>query len=385
MRRWIACVGAAALLFTGCNAGNGEAAGATTEADRDTPQRSLPPATEHAIDAIVAEQMSTRQIPGMEVGVWLRRKRSYVRAFGVANLATGEPMATKDHVRIASITKTFTATVVLQLIDEKTLSLNDHLSEFVEGIPNGEQITIRQLLNMTAGVYDYFKDPEFIAWMYGDPGTPFSRNAVLEIARRHGPEFPPGQAWGYSNTNYELLGLVVEKVTGRSVEAVVKHRIIDRLNLDKTIYPNSPSVPKPYAHGYLSVNGQLEDATEFDANAVRASGGLVSTLDDLRVWAHALANGSPLTHRMQQERLKTIDTAAADNPGRYGLGIQDREGYLGHNGGTPGYSSAMFAVPGGATIIVLANSWDPNAPRRTFAAFQQIRALLPQPPHPAAR
>jgi D-alanyl-D-alanine carboxypeptidase len=373
--RWVAGV-AAALVLAACSAASGAPPSASTTAARVTSQRSLPPETEHAIDGIVAEQMSANHFPGMEVGVWLPGRRSYVRAFGVANLETGEPMDTKDRVRIASITKTFTATVVLQLVDDKNLGLDDHLSEFVEGIPNGEQITIRQLLNMTAGVYDYFEDPEFIAWMYGDPRTPFSTDAMLEIARRHGPEFPPGQAWGYSNTNYTLLGLIIEKVTGRPVEAVVKDRILDRLDLDETSYPKTPAMPKPYAHGYLSINGQPRDVTEFDASVVRASGGLVSTLDNLRVWANALARGSLVSHRMQQERLKTVDTAVADIPGRYGLGIGERDGYLGHGGRLPGYSSLMFARSDGTTIVVLANNFDPDVPRPLGEAFQQIRTVL---------
>jgi len=136
---------------------------------------------------IVAQQLGQGAIPGALVGVWFPGRGTWVQAMGIGNLTTAVPITTDDHVRIASITKTFTATVVLQLVDEGKLSLEDRLEPFVTGIANGEHITIYQLLNMTAGVFDYIADPVFGPAYQADPEIALSHEQALAIMRQHPP------------------------------------------------------------------------------------------------------------------------------------------------------------------------------------------------------
>ena len=150
--------------------------------------------------------MTDNRLPGVAVGVWVPGRGSYVRAFGIGDRATGAPVRVGDHLRIASITKTFTATAALQLVDQGRLSLDDRLSTFVGGVPNGDRITVRQLLDMTAGVYDYTADEAFGKRFYANPRLPFGPRQFFAILRRHRPAFAPGAGAMYSDSNYYLLG-----------------------------------------------------------------------------------------------------------------------------------------------------------------------------------
>src|SRR5205807_1355372 len=146
-------------------------------------------------------------VQGMSVGIWVPGRGRYVRTFGAADVATGRPVTLADHFRIASITKTFTATVILQLADQKRLSLSDHLSRFVKGIRYGSRITIKELLGMRSGIYDYTSDPAFLKAYTKNPDMRFTTRDFLRIVRRHPPLFRPGTQTAYDDSNYFLLGL----------------------------------------------------------------------------------------------------------------------------------------------------------------------------------
>ena len=156
------------------------------------PSPRFSPATVTALNSIVQKGMTTSGTPGMAVGIWVPGKGTYIRRFGTDNVKTGSPFAVNDHVRIASITKTFTATAVLELVDRGRLRLSAHLSSFVKGVPHGRQITVKELLNMTAGVYDFTNDARFLARYQANPLLSFSAKNVLAIIHRHAPSFTPG-------------------------------------------------------------------------------------------------------------------------------------------------------------------------------------------------
>jgi D-alanyl-D-alanine carboxypeptidase len=267
-------------------------------------------------------------------------------------------MSFADHVRIASITKTFTATVVLQLVEEGMLSLDDRLGHFITGIPNGDGITIRQLLGMSAGIYNYIHDPLIAVDYVADPLLPFTPEQVVDIVRAHGEaDFPPDAEVRYSDSNYVLLGLIIEQVTGRSVAAEITDRIILPLGLTGTSYPDTPEMPAPYAHGYLGEQpgDPLRDVTRSNPAVAAAAGAMISTVADLKTWAAALATGALLSPALQAERLAVRPFAQSPTAG-YGLGILDVYGFLGHSGGIFGYSSWMLYDPDTrATIVIVTN------------------------------
>jgi D-alanyl-D-alanine carboxypeptidase len=281
----------------------------------------------------------------------------YVRTFGKSE--PGKSMALADHFRIASITKTFTATVILQLVDKKRLSLDDHLSSFVKGIPYGEQITVKELLGMRSGIYDYTSDPAFLKAYTQNPEMRFTTNDFLQIIQRNAPMFPPGTQTAYDDSNYFLLGLIAQQVTHRSLGQLIQAQILDPLGMRQTSYPATAAIPPPFVRGYLTQpDGSLRDVTNSNPATAEGAGAMISTLDDLKIWAKALATGTLLTPATQRSRLQTnLLSAGSAFTLRYGLGILNINGFLGHNGAVFGYTSAMFYLPQrDATIVLLGNN-----------------------------
>ena len=185
--------------------------------------------------------MRQEGIPGAIVGVWTR-DGSYVRTFGVADTATRAPMRTNFSQWIGSITKTFTVTAVLQLVDQGKVGLDDPISTYVPGVPAGDQITIRQLARMQSGLFDFLGDQAFWDSVAADPHRDWTADQVLEIAFRHPLVFAPGTDFKYTNANTVLLGLLVQAVTGQPVASYIDEHIVKPLKLDHTcLLYTSPS------------------------------------------------------------------------------------------------------------------------------------------------
>lgn len=312
-----------------------------------------------ALQAIVAEGLARQRVPGVVAGVWSPQRGAWTYALGIGDLQTAAPMRIDDHFRIASVTKTFVATVILQLVDEGQLSLDDTLQPFVAGIPNGESITIRQLLGMTAGIFNYVNDPAFEDAYTRDPLMSFTPENAVEIVRQHKPNFAPGEQLLYSDTNYILLGLIMEHVTGRTAVELITTRILEPLGLTNTSFPDTPDMPQPFPNGYAASPGSanLRDLTASNPTVAWTAGAMISTLEDLRVWARALADGTLLSPATQQARLQTetLGQRQGFDIG-YGLGIVEINGFYGHNGAIFGYSTWMLYSPElNATLVVLAN------------------------------
>ena len=160
-------------------------------------------------------------------------------------------MRIQDKFGVGSTTKSIVATVLLQLVDEGRLKLDDKVSKYISWVPNGENITIRQLLNMTSGLYNYTEDKTLLAAVAADP---LKKWAPVELARAGvsgQPYFPPGEGWYYSNTNTILVGLIIEKITGKMLEDEVTTSITDRLGLKNTYFPQGPDITAPATLGVL--------------------------------------------------------------------------------------------------------------------------------------
>jgi D-alanyl-D-alanine carboxypeptidase len=180
----------------------------------------------------------------MVVGVWVPGEGSFVRGFGTSALGTGALMWLSDHFRIASITKSFTAVAILRLVDRHRLSLTAHLSTFVKGIPNGNRITVAELLNMTSGIYDYTGDVPTLRAYDRNPQRRFSLRDVVAIIQRHRPLFAPGAAVAYDNSNYYLLDAIAQRVVHLPFGEVVRNEILRPLGLRHTSYPPPLGCPR---------------------------------------------------------------------------------------------------------------------------------------------
>ena len=290
---------------------------------------------------------------------------SWRGASGVAELGRPMPAPVGGRFRAGSITKTFVATVVLQLVGEGRLRLTDTLERWLPGaIPNGAQITIRQLLQHTSGVFNY-TDALFasIEDVLAARYRTFRPEELVALAAARPPVFEPGTSWEYSNTNYILLGMIVRRVTGRPYAAEVAKRILRPLRLHGTELPGTDiAIHGPHAHGYEPIerNGEVVpvDFTEINPSMAYSAGELISTTADLNTFYRCLLSGR-LLRRAQLAEMLGHPTGELN----YGLGIYQEQlpggpTLWGHTGGIFGYLSYSFSTPDAATqLTVSVNPW----------------------------
>jgi len=338
------------------------AQGATPEADGATPiagtDEAFPVEDQLMFHEIVSTRLAETATPGALVGVWYPGRGTWLHAAGIGDLETAMPVGLDDHVRIASITKTFVATVVLQLVEEGQLSLDDALEAWVPGIPNGTEITIRNVLAMDAGIYDFVLEPVVSVDYDADPLLPFTPEDALAIIRESTPDFAPGERVHYSNSNYVLLGLIIEQITGNEAGTEIERRILQPLGMANTSFPSTPEIPEPFMRGYGEgrPGDPLRDVTASNPDLPWTSGAMISTLADMGTWAWALSTGALLSPEMQAERLTWGALATEPVSVSYGLGVLEIAGLVGHNGGILGYSSWMIHAPEeDATVVVVTN------------------------------
>jgi D-alanyl-D-alanine carboxypeptidase len=341
----------------------------------------------NAVDAKMAEF----GVPGAIVGVWIPGKGEWISCKGKANITTGAAPSVYDHVRIASITKTFTATVILQLADEKRLQLSDTLDMYDLGVtvPNRDKITIRNLLNMTSGLFNFTADNEkFWGKFLADPTAAWTPKQLVDISIAHGAVSPPGQGYDYNNTNYVLLGMIIEKVTGNTAGAEITSRIIEPLGLQNTKFPTTTEMPAPYMNGYMpdSTAGDdtggpaVIDMSVETPTAFYTAGGMISDLMDVKTWLNTLATGMLLSPEMHKEQL----TFTSPNTPSYGLGVMNGGILIGHSGEITGYNSSAYTQIGGngTTIIVMLNRYPSKiegvSDQVMMAIFNEVKDLIQQ-------
>ena len=329
----------------------------------------LPARTRTNVERIVRRFQDVNRTPGVLIGIW-SPKGKFVRASGVADLATGEPLRTDMQFKIASQTKAFTAELILQLVGEGKVSFEDHISKWIAGVPNGDQITIRELLNHTSGLGNGLS-PAIAARFT----TGCTVKYLLDTEAKVPPVAKPGTTWSYSNYGYNLLGRVVELVTHERLNTALQRRIAKPLGLRRTLLPTSGNgLSAPFTHGYgtgevapTQAPAASDDATSWPGSCLWAHGGMVSTLRDLHVWSRALATGSLLKPAVWREAKRDpIPFKFAQNyngPGRwaYGLGFDESGGFIGRTGSFAGYESSAYYSTARRTAIEVVSTKQPNA------------------------
>ncbi|MCX5418297.1 serine hydrolase [Streptomyces sp. NBC_00078] len=321
------------------------------------PPGGLGPEVTARLDKTIEDVRRQAGIPGVVVGLWMPGRGSYVRATGVADTVTRRPMTTNPFVRIGSETKTFTVTALLELVDDHRVRLDDPISRYVHGVPDGDRITLRQLAEMRSGLFPYTSDPDFIHELLSNPTRFFTPREVLAYGFRHANVFAPGTQFQYSNTNLVLLGLVIEKVSGHRLADFIATRVLRPARLGHTFLPQGTEFPEPHPRGYTdqTLSGEVADATDWNPSWAWAAGAMISNLHDLRRWAEVVATGKLLSPQTQAQRLKTLPTGF---PGTsYGLGIFETNGWIGHNGSIPGYETVTVYLPSQkATMVIMINT-----------------------------
>ena len=291
-----------------------------------------------------------------------------------------------DRFRVGSVTKTFVAALTLSLAAEGKLGLSDPVARRLPGIfPYGSQITIRQLLNHTSGLYDFTHDPRVQSRVHAQVaaihagrstrGTGLSPGAVVGIAASHPLDFSPGSDWAYSNTGYVVLGLIDEKVTGQSLAAALRARIFEPLRLQQSAFAPDGEIPGPHATGYLIEpgGGRMWRADTTPPGGWAASA-IVSTTADLARFFSALLGGRLLPPHLMREMLATVSTHRNYNGGATtdGLGIfryPEACGVAwGHSGGEPGFGVYVLSDRHARHLTVLAINGQNQATTQNLSA-----------------
>ncbi|MET9882981.1 serine hydrolase domain-containing protein [Streptomyces sp. NPDC006430] len=315
-----------------------------------------PDAVQQSLNTLVRDD----GIPAALASVQDRDGRTRTYTAGVGDLTTGSKVPTDGQVRIGSNTKAFTAVVVLQLVGEGKIGLDATVDTYLPGLVRGEgidgrRITVRQLLQHTSGLPEYgiHVDDDEIRNRYFEP------RELLDIALRYKADAAPGTTWGYSNTNYVLAGLIVQKVTGRPLAEEMDRRIIKRIGLRHTYFPapGEMTVREPHPQGYHRnpADGPLRDFTEMDPSAGWAAGQLISTNSDLNRFFTALLAGRLLPAAQLAEMRTTVPAGTSGL--RYGLGLTSRPlscggVYWGHGGDIAGYETRGGATDDGRAVNV---------------------------------
>lgn len=309
------------------------------------------PASAHAEAATGIQAALDRVVTDGVPGGILLSARHQVTS-GVRDLRTGTKVGADDRFRIGSNTKTFVSTVVLQLVGEGRLRLTDRVERWLPGLlPDGKAITVRQLLNHTSGLPDYGADPRLLAPYQRNPAYYWAPNKLVGLVRTS----PRSTGFAYSNTNYIVLGLIIEKVTGLSASTEIQRRLLQPLKLPNSSFPlRDPHIHGPHLHGYLTGNGHL-DVSVLSPSVSWTAGGMISTVGDLARFQRALFTGK-LLRKAQLKQLETIV------PGEdYGLGVVRLETPCGtawgHEGSFPGYfSAALTSLDGKRRAMIAINS-----------------------------
>jgi CubicO group peptidase (beta-lactamase class C family) len=366
-----------------------------------------------ALQSTVAATAKELKIPGAVVLLQTPQGKLEVN-YGTTELGKSTPPSASTYFRIASNTKTMTSAIILQLAQENKLRLDDAISKYVSGVPDGDKITLAELLEMRSGLYNYTSAPEVAAKIDSDPTKVWMPPELLAIAFTHPANAPPDKEFEYCNTNYALLGLVIEKVDGKPLLVSMQDRLFTPLGLNDTLlpWPNSHSLPKPFSHGYLygsssvalvgeppysaelkanAKSGKLlpKDYTDVNHSFAAAAGGVVSTASDMAIWIHSLVAGKVLNAEYQRRWLDSLQPEDPKKPEgqRYGYGIsQMRWGpnmvYF-HGGETVGFNSFIgYDIANQITLVVWTNlpvSLDemPTANALMLKVLDQIYTVSP--------
>jgi D-alanyl-D-alanine carboxypeptidase len=315
------------------------------------------PATEQ-ITADITSVMQRYNIPGATVEIVQDGHVVYTHAFGSSDLAAGTPARDDTHYEIGSITKQFTAASILQLHEAGKIDLDAKVAVYVPAAPHANEITVRQLLTQTSGLPDYLDVP----------GIDTSKSATFEqlMASIAGKplQFAPGGGWRYSNTNYVILGRIIEIVSGEKYDAYVRRHILDPLGMTQTFTIGDESSIPGMAFGYELVNGHLSPVRgPISRSYAWSAGDLVSTVGDVAKWSDALQHGRVVPP--QDYTLMTTSQPTTQGDSGYGFAlfvdsIYDQQ-RIGHTGGDPGFTAANEYFPKqNVRIIALTNDGNAN-------------------------
>lgn len=331
------------------------------------------------LDQAVADQIQARNLPSVLVSVHAPGRGDYLALRGVANRETGIPRNAQDPFRIASVSKTFTATAIYILADQGKLSTSDLISKWFPTFPHASETTIDDLLRMRSGIPDY-TDPPFLNHYFANPLLNFTAaDAISTSAARVNDFTAPNQATEYRNINFVLLEQIVEMVSGKSAQAFMQETIFGPLGMTHSLYPTTETTLGGGLRGYSydPETGQFLDKTVLNPIPAGGAGAVISNLADLHLYARALGQGSLLKPATQAQRLISFPFKGSPDFVRYGGGMEELGDFVGHNGTIFGFSTEMYYLPAQqATIVINVNRLDEDDKSQSADLFLAVSAIL---------
>jgi len=310
------------------------------------------------LDAAAQAGFAEAATPGAIVAV-RTPQGTWTQAYGLADPTTKAPMTTDMHVRIGSLTKMYTGTMVMQQIEAGKVSLDHPISKYVPGSPNGDKVTIKLLGIMQSGVASYSTNPAFTKTLFDHPETVvYTPDQLIAYGVAKSPAFPPGEKFDYSNTNTLLLGKVLEKVTGKPLAQLYQDQLFTPLGMTNTSAPGSdPAMPNPYPQGF-TLQGEPPpktpvNATHWNPSWSGAAGELIANAADMLTFGRAVGTGQGLmSAKTQATRLNLVP-----GPAGYGFQMGCVDGWVGHAGTLPGYNTTLYYdTTTDSTVVVAVNS-----------------------------
>ncbi len=295
-------------------------------------------------------------------------------------------MNTNMYTRIGSVTKTFTAALIMKLAEEGKLNLDDKVEDWMGAgyYPRSNIVTIRQLLNMTSGFTNYTQTPSYFAQYTATPKGTFQPENLVNYARTSVKpnEFYPGTGWHYSNTNYVILGLIAQKAGEADFKTLIQEKILDHLDLQNTYVPETDdnTILNPHVNGYEKQGGSWMDTTDHSPSVAFSAGNMISKLSDMLSWIESIHEYQILT-KESVDQMMTLVAIPGGTPWNgenfgYGLGIMYNKGATGHNGDIDGYKICLYKYKDHYFAVVINTDTAPAGDAETVF-WNAVRTLYP--------
>lgn len=396
---FLAAVVASGMIVASCSSTSAPESSSTESSS--TESSALVDLDSAALDTLVEDTASQFHEIGMVVLI-KTPEGDYVNTWGATELGGTEPPTLDTKVRVGSNTKTWTGTAILQMIQEGKLAIDDPVSKYRPDVPNGDNITIGQLLDMRSGLYNYTQTLELNTALDLDTQKVWNPEELVALGLSNPPYSAPGTEYHYSNTNTVLLGLIAEQLDGKPIAQIFQDRFFGPLGLSGTSFPanTDTSIPAPYSNGY-SYSGNVETLGEgkeslspeklaaIEAGTVQprittndnpswtwSAGQGISTADDVATWVQALVGGDLLDEKTQQLRMDSVTETDGPGSSGYGYGIAQMGPLYGHIGEQPGYNTFMGYDPVNDVTLVVWGNLAPTADGMSPASVL-ARELVP--------
>ena len=304
------------------------------------------------ISSSMRQLFGSNQLSAMVYGVWVNGRPLVTGALGAA--MPGVPATQNMHFRVGNVTESMTTTLLLRFVDQGKVSLNAPVSRWFPGLPRARQVTLRMLATSTSGYADYVTAKAFMKRLDANPFQQFTPLPLIRLGTGLPPVFQPGKSWAFSDTNFLLLGAILQKIARKPLRVALQQQIFSPVGLRQTVMPTNASIPSPVMHSYTTERGPYEDATYWTPTWASLNGSVTATLSDMGRWAAALGNGTRISRASRNLQLGRENIGLGPNTDKhyYGMGAVVSNGWVLTNPQVDGYTGTVSYFPAKKIAVV---------------------------------